>query len=103
MTLLSQPPSLITREDRKARRVRLLAARIAQLPSRLGIEETYLERPERTILVLLTDLFHTEGDNAEFVKRMRALVDAKVKTLVHGPRAVGRGATPDGLVAGCPA
>jgi hypothetical protein len=45
-------------------------------------EETYLERPEKTILVLLTDLFHTAGDNAEFVQRMRVLVDSKVKTIV---------------------
>jgi Mg-chelatase subunit ChlD len=45
-------------------------------------EQAYLKRPEKTILVLLTDLFHTAGDNAEFVQRMRALVEAKVKTLV---------------------
>ena len=45
-------------------------------------EEAYLKRPEKTILILLTDLFHTAGDNAEFVQRMRALVEAKVKTLV---------------------
>ena len=46
------------------------------------VEETYLERPERTILILLTDLFHTAGDNAEFVQRMRAHVESKVKTIV---------------------
>ena len=45
-------------------------------------ESAYLKRPEKTILVLLTDLYHTAGDNAEFVQRMRALVEAKVKTLV---------------------
>lgn len=45
-------------------------------------EETYLKQPEKTILVLLTDLFHTAGDNAEFVERMRVLVESKVKTLV---------------------
>ncbi len=46
------------------------------------VEETYLERPERTILILLTDLFHTAGDNVEFVQRMRAHVESKVKTIV---------------------
>jgi len=45
-------------------------------------EETYLKNPERTILILLTDLFHTAGNNAEFVERMRKLVESKVKTLV---------------------
>jgi Mg-chelatase subunit ChlD len=46
------------------------------------VEETYIERPEKTILILLTDLFHTAGDNAEFVQRMRAHVESKVKTIV---------------------
>lgn len=45
-------------------------------------EEHYLKRPEKTIVVLLTDLFHTAGDNIEFVERMRVLVDSKVKTIV---------------------
>jgi hypothetical protein len=45
-------------------------------------EETYLKTPEKTILILLTDLFHTAGDNAEFVERMRVLVESKVKTIV---------------------
>lgn len=45
-------------------------------------EETYLQNPEKTILILLTDLFHTAGDNAEFVERMRVLVESKVKTIV---------------------
>ncbi|MBI5536261.1 MAG: VWA domain-containing protein [Deltaproteobacteria bacterium] len=45
-------------------------------------EETYLKRHEKTILILLTDLFHTAGSNEEFLERMRALVDSKVKTLV---------------------
>lgn len=45
-------------------------------------EEHYLSRPEKTILILLTDLFHTAGDDAEFKMRMRALVESKVKTLV---------------------
>ncbi|MEJ7731702.1 MAG: VWA domain-containing protein [Polyangiaceae bacterium] len=46
------------------------------------VEENYIERPERTILILLTDLFHTAGDNAEFIQRMRAHVESRVKTLV---------------------
>lgn len=45
-------------------------------------EETYLKTPDKTILVLLTDLFHTAGDNAEFVERMRVLVESQVKTIV---------------------
>jgi Mg-chelatase subunit ChlD len=45
-------------------------------------EETYLRTPEKTILVLLTDLFHTAGSNAEFVERMRVLVESRVKTIV---------------------
>lgn len=44
--------------------------------------ETYLKTPEKTILVLLTDLFHTAGSNAEFLERMRVLVDSKVKVIV---------------------
>ena len=46
------------------------------------VEENYIERPERTILILLTDLFHTAGDNAEFIQRMRAHVESRVKTIV---------------------
>jgi hypothetical protein len=45
-------------------------------------EETYLKTPEKTILILLTDLFHTAGDDVEFLERMRALVESKVKTIV---------------------
>jgi VWA domain containing CoxE-like protein len=45
-------------------------------------EQTYLSRPDKTILILLTDLFHTAGSNAEFVLRMRKLVESNVKTLV---------------------
>ncbi|MCC7541048.1 MAG: VWA domain-containing protein [Deltaproteobacteria bacterium] len=45
-------------------------------------EEHYLERPDKTILVLLTDLFHTAGDTPEFVQRMRVLVESNVKAIV---------------------
>jgi VWA domain containing CoxE-like protein len=46
------------------------------------IEGRYIQNPEKTILILLTDLFHTAGSNTEFVERMRAHVESKVKTLV---------------------
>jgi Mg-chelatase subunit ChlD len=45
-------------------------------------EETYLRTPDKTILVLLTDLFHTAGSNDEFVERMRVLVESRVKCIV---------------------
>ncbi|MBI4951181.1 MAG: VWA domain-containing protein [Myxococcales bacterium] len=44
-------------------------------------QEHFVERPEKTIFLLVTDL--CEGGNAQdLVQRMRQLVDAKVKTLV---------------------
>lgn len=44
-------------------------------------EASFVERPERTIFLLVTDLY--EGGNApELVARIRGLVEAKVKVLV---------------------
>jgi hypothetical protein len=44
-------------------------------------QQNAIERPEKTIFILITDLF--EGGNAEeLVVRMRQLVDAKVKAMV---------------------
>ena len=44
-------------------------------------QANFIERPEKTIFLLITDLF--EGGNAEeLVARMRQLVDSKVKAMV---------------------
>jgi hypothetical protein len=44
-------------------------------------QANFIEKPEKTIFILVTDLF--EGGNAdELVVRMRQLVDAKVKAMV---------------------
>jgi predicted metal-dependent peptidase len=44
-------------------------------------QENFIERPEKTIFLLITDLY--EGGNAEeLVLRMRQLVESKVKALV---------------------
>ncbi|NUP08878.1 MAG: VWA domain-containing protein [Polyangiaceae bacterium] len=45
-------------------------------------EEHFIERPEKTILLLITDLFDTCGDVAQLELRMRRLVDSKVKAMV---------------------
>lgn len=45
-------------------------------------EEHFVERPDKTILLLITDLFDTMGDTEQLVLRMRRLVESKVKTLV---------------------
>lgn len=45
-------------------------------------EEHFIERPEKTILILVSDLFDTCGDRDQLVLRMRRLVESKVKPLV---------------------
>ena len=45
-------------------------------------QEHYIERPEKSVLILITDLFHTAGDTEQFLVRMQQLVDSKVKTIV---------------------
>jgi hypothetical protein len=40
-----------------------------------------ITRPDRTLLLLVTDLFHTAGDNARFIEQAKALVDSQVKFL----------------------
>jgi hypothetical protein len=45
-------------------------------------EENYIERPEKTILLLITDLFDTCGDVEQLILRMRRLVDSKAKAMV---------------------
>lgn len=43
-------------------------------------EENFIERPEKTIFLLITDLYEG-GDGAQLVARLRRLVEAKVKVL----------------------
>lgn len=45
-------------------------------------EEHYISRPERTILLLITDLYDTCGDVEQLQLRMRRLVDSKAKPMV---------------------
>jgi VWA domain containing CoxE-like protein len=45
-------------------------------------EEHYIRRPDRTILLLITDLYDTCGDRDQLVLRLQRLVEAKVKPLV---------------------
>jgi Mg-chelatase subunit ChlD len=44
-------------------------------------QEAFIERPEKTIFLLITDLFEG-GDVEQLVARMRTLVESKVKALV---------------------
>ncbi|HZA52010.1 MAG TPA: VWA domain-containing protein [Myxococcaceae bacterium] len=44
-------------------------------------QDTYIQRPEKTLFILITDLFEG-GDKEALVARMRQLVDSRVKTLV---------------------
>jgi hypothetical protein len=45
-------------------------------------QEHFIARPEKTILLLITDLYDTCGDTSQLAIRMRALVESKVKALV---------------------
>jgi hypothetical protein len=45
------------------------------------VQERFIERPERTIFVLITDLFEG-GDRGPLLARLRQLADSHVKTLV---------------------
>lgn len=42
----------------------------------------YLDRPEKTLLLLITDLYHTAGDNARFLHQVQEMIEAKVKFMV---------------------
>jgi hypothetical protein len=46
------------------------------------VQERYVDRPEKTIFLWITDLGEPATDFDEIVARMRALVDAKVKAFV---------------------
>jgi hypothetical protein len=45
-------------------------------------EEHFIERPDRTILLLITDLFDTMGDTQQLAIRMQRLVESRVKAMV---------------------
>jgi len=45
-------------------------------------EENYITRPDRTILLLITDLFDTCGDVDQLVQRMRRLVEGRTRAMV---------------------
>src|SRR5678815_1918659 len=45
-------------------------------------EEHYISRPEKTILLLITDLFDTCGNVDQFMIRMQRLIDGKTKAMV---------------------
>lgn len=45
-------------------------------------QEHYIQRPEKSVLILITDLFHTAGDTEQFLLRMQQLVDSRVKAIV---------------------
>lgn len=44
--------------------------------------ENFIQRPDKSIVLLITDLYHTAGDDARFLEQVRELVDSKVKFLV---------------------
>src|SRR5262249_45905756 len=44
-------------------------------------QENFIERPERTLFILITDLFEAPDNKPEIVARMRQLVDSRVKAL----------------------
>jgi hypothetical protein len=45
-------------------------------------KEHFIQRPEKTLLFFITDLFHTAGDNARFLQQVREMVDSHVKFMV---------------------
>ncbi|PWU17126.1 MAG: hypothetical protein C5B50_11875 [Verrucomicrobia bacterium] len=45
-------------------------------------KEHFITRPEKTLLLFITDLFHTAGDNARFLQQVQELVESHVKFLV---------------------
>lgn len=45
-------------------------------------EQHYIQQPDKTILILITDLYDTCGDVPRLIGRMQRLVESKVKCLV---------------------
>lgn len=44
--------------------------------------EHFLECPEKTLVLLITDLYHTAGDNQRFLLQVQEMIDSKVKFMV---------------------
>lgn len=45
-------------------------------------KEHFIQRPEKTLLFFITDLYHTAGDNARFLQQVQELVESRVKFMV---------------------
>jgi len=45
-------------------------------------KENFIQRPEKTLLFFITDLFHTAGDNNRFLQQVQELVESHVKFMV---------------------
>lgn len=44
--------------------------------------EHYIERPDKTLVLLITDLYHTAGDDERFLQQVQQMIDSKVKFMV---------------------
>jgi hypothetical protein len=42
----------------------------------------FIQRPEKTLVLLITDLYHTAGSNERFLQQVRELIDSRVKFMV---------------------
>jgi len=45
-------------------------------------KEHFLERPDKTLVLLITDLYHTAGNNERFLLQVQEMIDSKVKFMV---------------------
>ena len=45
-------------------------------------KDRLIQRPEKTLVLLITDLFHTAGSNDRFLEQVRELIDSQVKFMV---------------------
>jgi hypothetical protein len=45
-------------------------------------KEHFIQRPEKTLLLFITDLFHTAGDDARFLQQVQELVESHVRFMV---------------------
>jgi len=45
-------------------------------------KEHFIQRPEKTLLFFITDLYHTAGDNPRFLQQVQELVESRVKFMV---------------------
>lgn len=44
--------------------------------------EHFIERPEKTMVLLITDLYHTAGNTPKFLEQVQAMVESKIKFMV---------------------